>query len=112
VTRARRLSAALSLAAACLALPACGGPRPVDPRYPPLPEGCAVQVFEDSPPRQTDNLGPVRARCTTDVGREACLRTLKDAACRLGADVVWGVADAPRVVGDKNEWSGRAAHTR
>jgi hypothetical protein len=60
----------------------------------------------------TDNLGSVRARCTTDVPHDACIRELEDQACRLGADVVWSVDEAPRVVGDKNEWSGRAAHTR
>jgi uncharacterized protein YbjQ (UPF0145 family) len=60
----------------------------------------------------TDNIGTVRSRCATDVSHEDCLRELKDQACKLGADVVWGVADTPRLVDDKNEWSGRAAHTR
>jgi uncharacterized protein YbjQ (UPF0145 family) len=64
------------------------------------------------PPVATDNIGTVRARCATDVGRDACIRELEDQACRLGADVVWGVSDTPRVVDEKNEWSGRAAHTR
>jgi hypothetical protein len=71
-----------------------------------------VQIFENAPPMATDNLGTVRARCGTDIGREDCLRELKDQACRLGGDVVWGVADAPHVVGDRNEWDGRAVHTK
>jgi uncharacterized protein YbjQ (UPF0145 family) len=71
-----------------------------------------VQIFEDAPPMQTDNIGTVRSRCAADISREDCLRELKDQACRLGADVVWGVATAPRVVAEKNEWDGRAAHTR
>ncbi len=60
----------------------------------------------------TENIGTVRSRCATDVSRADCIRELSDQACRLGADVVWGVADTPRAVDDKNEWAGRAAHTR
>jgi hypothetical protein len=84
----------------------------VDPRHPPLPEGCPVQIFENTPPMPTDNLGTVRARCGLDISRDDCIRELKDQACRLGGDVVWGVELAPRVVDEKNEWSGRAAHTK
>jgi hypothetical protein len=103
---------ARSLAAVVLfVLAACGSPRPVDARFPPRPEGCPVQIFENTPPMPTENLGTVRSRCATDVSHEDCLRELKDQACRLGGDVVWGVSDAPRVVGDKNEWDGRAVHT-
>jgi uncharacterized protein YbjQ (UPF0145 family) len=60
----------------------------------------------------TENIGTVRARCATDVSRDECTRELQDQACRLGANVVWGVDFAPRVVDEKNEWSGRAAHTK
>jgi hypothetical protein len=99
------------LGAAAL-LAACASSHPTNARYPALPEGCPVRVFEEAPGVPTENLGTVRERCATDVSREDCLRGLKDQACRLGADVVWGVADAPRVIGDKNEWDGRAAHTK
>ena len=71
-----------------------------------------MKIFESTPPMATDNLGTVRARCAQDVSHDDCRRELEDQACRLGADVVWGVDDAPRVVDEKNEWSGRAAHTR
>lgn len=84
----------------------------LDPRYPKQPPGCPVQIFQVSPPMPTENIGTVRARCDTDLSREECRRELKDQACRLGADVIWGVDDAPRVVDEKNEWSGRAAHTK
>jgi hypothetical protein len=81
-------------------------------RFPALPSGCPVQIFENTPPMPTENIGSVRARCALDISREDCRRELKDQACRLGADVVWGASDAPRVVDEKNEWSGRAAHTK
>jgi hypothetical protein len=90
----------------------CGGAKALDARYPPRPPGCPVQVFAEAPPMPTDNIGTVRSRCATDVSHEDCLRELEDQACALGADVVWGVADAPRLVADKNEWSGRAVHTK
>ncbi len=95
-----------------LPLVACGASKPADSRYPARPKGCPVQVFEESPPMPTDNIGSVRARCGTDISHQDCVDELKDQACALGADVVWGVSDAPRLVGDKNEWSGRAAHTK
>lgn len=60
----------------------------------------------------TENIGAVRSRCASDVSHDDCVRELKDQACRLGADVIWGVSDTPRVVDEKNEWSGRAAHTK
>ena len=90
---------------------ACGGAAS-NSKYPPLPEGCPVQIFELVPPMATDNIGTVRARCATDISREDCIRELKDQACRLGANVVWGSQYAPRVIDEKNEWSGRAAHTK
>jgi uncharacterized protein YbjQ (UPF0145 family) len=77
-----------------------------------MPEGCPVQIFSDAPSMPTENIGTVRARCAGDVSQDDCIRELKDRACKLGANVVWGVSDAPRVVGDKNEWDGRAAHTK
>ena len=95
-----------------LALASCGGAGATDARYPPSADGCAVQTFESPPPMPTDNIGSVRSRCGADIARADCLRELKNQACRLGADVIWGLADAPRVVDDENEWSGRAAHTK
>jgi hypothetical protein len=91
---------------------ACGGAPRAAQRFPPQPVGCPVEIFPDTPPMATDNIGTVRARCGMDISRDDCIRELKDQACKLGGDVIWGVADAPRVVDDKNEWSGRAAHTR
>jgi hypothetical protein len=105
--KARALVTVATLA--CLA--ACGGAA-VDARYPPRPEGCDVKIYEDTPEGPTDNLGPVQATCSEDVSKEDCLRTLKDQACKLGGDLVWGVEDKPHTEGGKNRWSGRAAHTR
>ena len=89
----------------------CGGTQVPDARFPRRPEGCKVQLFNDSPDGPTTNIGPVRADCALDVSEADCLRTLLDQVCKLGGDVVWGVADKPQLAGDKNHWEGRAAHT-
>jgi hypothetical protein len=89
----------------------CGGAA-VDAKHPPLPAGCPVQIFENVPPMATENIGTARARCAADVSRDDCIRELKDQACKLGANVIWGADFAPRVIDEKNEWSGRAAHTK
>ena len=101
---------AIAIAAAWIA-PACGGDRPLDPRYPARPEGCDVQIYRGTPEGPTDNLGPVTARCDDGVAEDDCLRTLKDQACKLGGDVVWGVED-PEHKYEKRIYSGRAAHTK
>ena len=94
-----------------LILLAAGCPAPEKPaQYPPRPPGCEVQVSADVPPVPVDNIGPVMASCTDSTERD-CLRTLQDQACKLGADVVWGV-DKPEVNGSKMHFHGRAAHTR
>ena len=80
--------------------------------YPERPEGCDVQVFPSTPAMPTDNIGPVNAICGEDISDADCLRTLKDQACKLGGDVVWGVENAPSVSLGKKRWSGRAAHTK
>ena len=41
-----------------------------------------------------------------------CLRELKDQACRLGADTVWGVNDPPTKEAGKKKYHGRAAHQK
>jgi hypothetical protein len=79
--------------------------------FPRLPEGCPVKLFHDAPLEPTTNIGPVHASCGPDVSDADCLRTLEDQVCKLGGDLVWGVADKPRVWGDRNVWDGRAAHT-
>lgn len=95
-----------------LTLVACASAPKEPGRYPPQKEGCEVQVFPESPSMDTDNIGTVNATCGDDVSDDACLRTLKDEACKLGADVVWGVADKPSVSLGKKKLSGRAAHTK
>ena len=106
-------TSSLSLAA-ILASAICGCPSPPaqEGRYPARAEGCDVQVFPDTPPMPTDNIGPVMATCSEDISKEDCTRTLKDQACKLGGDVVWGVNDLPANAPGKKKLAGRAAHTR
>jgi hypothetical protein len=98
------------LAFFAFATTACGDKKPS--KYPAREQGCAIEIFHEIPTGKTENLGEVRASCEESVPEQDCLRTLKDEACRLGADVVWGVADKPTRNGMRLEWHGRAAHTK
>lgn len=103
----------LFLVAALFASAAAGCPAPApEGQYPPRPEGCDVKVFPEAPPVMTDNIGPVMATCGDDVKDDDCMRTLKDQACKLGGDIVWGVSDVPSNVQGKKQFSGRVAHSK
>ena len=105
---------ALSVAfvlATCATTGGCGAPQP-EGRYPARPEGCEVKVYPEAPVAAIDNIGPVMATCGQDVSNDDCLRTLKDQACKLGGDVVWGVDDVPAMSLGKKKLAGRAAHTK
>ncbi len=91
---------------------ACATAKVPDPRYPAREEGCAIATFPDSPPTQSDNLGAVTASCAESVADQDCLRTLKDEACKMGGDVVWGVSAKPVERDGRKYWSGRAAHSK
>lgn len=90
----------------------CGGPSKPPGKYPPRPEGCDITLFHDAPTVPTDNIGSVSATCGEDVKDADCMRTLKDEACKLGADVVWGIEDKPSISLGKKKYDGRAAHTK
>ena len=79
--------------------------------YGPRAKGCDVEVRTDAPVTPTENIGTVSATCGEDTSDADCTRQLQDEACRLGADVVWGVG-APIVRGSKKTMSGRAVHTK
>jgi hypothetical protein len=53
----------------------------------------------------------VQARCADDIPKDDCVRTLKDAVCAMGGDVVWGVEE-PKHEDAKFKYVGRAAHTK
>lgn len=71
-----------------------------------------MQTFQNAPGVMTDNIGPVTATCSADVKDEDCMRTLKDQACKLGADVLWGLSDIPSNAAGKKQLAARAAHTK
>ena len=95
-----------------LTLAGCPAAPDKDARFPARAEGCEVAVFPETPSMPTDNIGPVMATCGQDISNDDCLRTLKDQACKLGGDVVWGVADVPSQSQGKKKLAGRAAHTK
>lgn len=95
-----------------LTVTGCPAAPEKDARFPARAEGCEVQVFPESPSMPTENIGPVMATCGQDVSNDDCLRTLKDQTCKLGGDVVWGVADVPSQSQNKKKLAGRAAHTK
>jgi hypothetical protein len=79
--------------------------------FPPRPEGCDVTLYAGAPAGKTENIGPVAATCSLDTSDDDCARTLKDAVCTLGGDVVWGVGPASTGDDAKKHMKGRAAHT-
>jgi hypothetical protein len=93
-------------------LSACASEPKQPSKYPPLKPGCEVKIFPEEPSYQTDNIGPVRATCDGSLSETECLQELKDQACKLGADTVWGVGDAPTLKAGKQLRSGRAAHSK
>ncbi len=111
MTGRRRTLAAVAILAILAGVGAGCGQSGGDARYPKRPEGCEVALYHATPEVPTDNIGPVYSSCTEDVSADDCVRTLKDAVCKLGGDVVWGVAEPTRKDG-KVRYEGRAAHTK
>lgn len=91
---------------------ACASEPAKPAKYPPRQPGCEVQIFPEAPTYQTDNIGAVQASCDESVADADCLRELKDQACKLGADTVWGVSDNPTRQAGKKTLAGRAAHQK
>ena len=107
-----RLDSSLGTALVLLVASACSGGAKPEGRYPARAEGCDVKTFPEAPAVPIDNIGPVTATCSEDISNSDCMRTLKDQACKLGGDVIWGVDDVPSMKLGKKQLAGRAAHTR
>jgi tetrameric-type glycyl-tRNA synthetase alpha subunit len=90
---------------------ACGGGGGSS-KYPSRPDGCDITMFPQAPHQATENIGPVSATCDDFVKKEECIRTLKDQACKLGGDVIWGVDEQGTQEDGKIKFHGRAAHTK
>ena len=105
-------SAVLASFLSCCALVACASEPKTPSKYPARQPGCEIQIFPEEPSYQTDNIGAVQASCDESVSDAECLRELKDQACKLGADTVWGVNDRPTMEAGKKKLRGRAAHQR
>lgn len=104
--------AAVLLVTCLVAFVACASPPAKETQYPPREPGCDVKIFVEIPPMPTDNIGPVMATCDEGISDADCMRTLKDQACKLGADLVWGVDDVKSKVPGQKKLAGRAAHTK
>jgi hypothetical protein len=91
---------------------ACAATPQKEGKYPPRQPGCEIQIFPENPSYQTENIGTVQASCDESVSDADCLRTLKDEACKVGADTIWGVNDTPTMQYGKKKFSGRAAHQK
>lgn len=64
------------------------------------------------PTYDTENIGTANASCDETVSDADCLRELKDQACKMGADTLWGVSDVPTKHAGRKQLSGRAAHQK
>lgn len=93
-------------------LSACGSSTKPASKYPEQKPGCEVQVFPEEPSYQTDNIGSVSATCDERDTEEVCLRELKDQACKLGADTIWGAGEKSELKLGKKVRTGRAAHQK
>ncbi len=110
--RLRSLALLASLASLACLVPACHGRSHRTPDTLARPPGCDVDVFADNPSYQTESIGAVRATCDSFVPDTECLRELKDQACKLGADTIWGIGERPSREGGKTTYSGRAARRK
>lgn len=110
--RLHTLALVLASAANVASSAGCSSSAAKESKFPPQKEGCEVQVFNDTPTMPTENIGTVSSSCDEFVSDADCLRTLKDEACKLGGNVVWGVDPKPTMQLGKKKFSGRAAHTK
>lgn len=101
---------AVLLSLSLVTLAACASEPKTPSTYAARQPGCEIQLFPEEPSYPTDNIGPVEARCDESISDAECLRELKDQACKLGADTVWGVNDPPLMEAGKKKFYGRAAH--
>lgn len=89
---------------------ACGGGGSA--KFPARGAGCEVELAHGAPKVDSENIGTVNATCSEETSEELCLRELKDAVCKLGGDIAWGVSEKPEKVGDKVRYTARAAKAK
>jgi hypothetical protein len=85
------------LLVAALAAGACASSdvKPLGPRRPAKPVGCAVAFFARTPPTyEYADIASVQARCRYSTDRIGCIDQLRVKACSLGGDTVYGFARA------------------
>ena len=103
-------SVVVALTLSCLV--GCASESSKASKYPARQRGCEIQSFPEEPNYQTVSIGTVDALCDEADSDDACMRELKDQACKLGADTVWGVGHGPTMHLGKKRFAGRAAHQK
>lgn len=105
----------LLMLASCVALASCAGSEMtmIGARRPVRPPGCPVEIVPGTPTPLPASIASVRAYCATSLGRDQCFEELRNVACNLGGDTVYGLSES--VAGGENyitatvAWRGESA---
>jgi hypothetical protein len=84
-------------------------------KYPPRGRRCSIRVYNTPTPgvKEWDDLGIARVECPLDVGRVQCMGRLREAACRMGGDILYDVPKRGTRPGEQAMvFMGHVAHTR
>lgn len=100
---------------AAVALTCASAHNPNAAKYPPRGHGCKVRIFNGPAPdvKEWDDLGIARVDCPLDLGRLQCRERLREAACRMGGDLLYDVPKKPdRPSEQAMIYMGHVAHTK
>ena len=65
-----------------------------DADYPPKAKDCPIKIFPSTTPDyEWEDIASVKAHCHGAVGRDACVQQIREDACALGGDTVYGFTD-------------------
>jgi hypothetical protein len=115
-SRAPRLVPSVAVIFVALAAWTCAtSQNPNAAKYPPRGRRCSLRVYNTPAPgvKEWDDLGIARVECPLDVGRVQCMARLREAACRMGGDMLYDVPKRGQRPGEQAMvFMGRVAHTR
>jgi len=65
-----------------------------DATYPAKAEDCPIKIFPSTTPDyEWEDIASVKAHCHGVVGRDGCVQEIREKACALGGDTVYGFTD-------------------